>query len=180
MSKTAKILLTVIIVGLTLFVAFGGNIISQFMEVNKNIATALMQDPHAKYYHDDLSVEYIRDNTGTSRSIDENELPQAFQPFKKVVHPPFRQGACQVCHAPKKDKVVALVTKNVETLCYKCHPPVTRVREEINCNKCHNPHHADKEKLVRNKVVEEECPAGDFVTPTGVVVKRPYENTGTM
>ena len=175
MSNAKKIALILLVSAVILLVVFGGSSIGKFLEINKNIATNLAKDPHAEYFHDDLSIDYIKNNTGTSRSINEKELPQAFQPFKEVVHPPFRQGACLICHAPKKDKVVALVTKNVESLCYKCHPPVKKVDFELNCNKCHSPHEADRKKLVRNKVIEEECPAGEFQTPTGVVIKRPYE-----
>ncbi len=172
MNKTIKITLVVVVVLLVLSVLFGKNKIGKFLEINKNIATALSKDPHAAYYKDDLDLEYIKNNTGTTGSIDEKELPEAFQPFKEVIHPPFRQGACQICHAPKKDKVVALVTKTTEALCYKCHPAVSKPDIEMNCNKCHSPHQSDREKLVRNKVIEEECPVGEFETPVGIHIKR--------
>jgi len=172
MNRTAKIVLVAIAAFLIIVVLFERDKVKKFIEINKNIATALSQDPHAVYYHDDLDKEYIKKNTGTTNSIDVEELPQAFQPFKEVVHPPFRQGACQICHAPKRDKVVALVTKKIQTLCYKCHPPVKMPDVEYNCNKCHSPHQADREKLVRNKVIEEECPVGTFDTPVNVHIKR--------
>ncbi len=176
MNKTLKIALIVVVVLIAITVIFGGDKIGKFFEINKNIATNLAKDPHS-FYHDEghedsMTKEYIKNNTGTTNMIKEKELPQAFQPFKEVIHPPFGQGACHVCHAPKKDKVAALVTKTVESLCYKCHPPVKKVDRELNCNKCHSPHHADKKKLVRNKVIEEECPAGEFQDPTGTTIKR--------
>ncbi len=172
MNKNVKIALIVIVVLIAGLIVFGGGYAGKFLEINKNIATNLAKDPHAPYRKDDLSKEYIKNNTGTTNMIKEKELPQAFRPYKKVIHPPFGQGACHVCHAPKKDKVAAIVTKTVEQLCYMCHPPVTKTSEELNCNKCHSPHHADKKKLVRNKVIEEECPAGTFEDPTDTEIKR--------
>jgi predicted CXXCH cytochrome family protein len=172
MNKNVKIAIIVVLVLIAGLIFIGGGYAGKFLEINKNIATNLAKDPHAPYRVDDLSKEYIKNNTGVTDTIKEEDLPQAFRPYKEVIHPPFRQGACHVCHAPKKDKVAEIVTKTVEELCYMCHPPVTRVKEELNCNKCHSPHHADKKKLVRNKVIEEECPAGDFEDPTGTEIKR--------
>lgn len=135
--------------------------------VSKNIAISLANAPHGDPRSLDLmDKEYIEANTGSTSKVDEKELPKALRPFKKYGHPPFNMGACAVCHAPKRSKPAAIITHSVSELCYKCHEPAAKIDERLealDCNKCHNPHHADREKILRDKVTEQECPVGEFI-----------------
>ncbi len=157
-----KVAFGLLIVGAT------GLYADSFFTVMGNIMSNMQKDPHARYVDDNMSAKETVETTGSTKEIDEEKLPQAFQPMKKFKHPPFSMGACQICHAPTKTKVAALITKTVEKLCFECHPAQTMPQERFNCNKCHSPHHASREKLLRDKVIEEECPVGVFVDPTGV------------
>lgn len=133
------------------------------VNIAKSMANATHGDPRSL---DEMSVEFIEANTGCTDQVDEKELPKALKPFKKYGHPPFNMGACAVCHAPKRSKPAAIITHSVSELCYKCHEPQSKIDaslEALDCNKCHSPHHADRKKLLRDTVVEEKCPVGDFV-----------------
>ncbi|WP_200762563.1 cytochrome c3 family protein [Nitrosophilus alvini] len=135
---------------------------TRLVKINKNIMENIMEGTHHIFRNPNISVEYIKEHTGSSKTIDEKELPQAFKPVQKYKHPPFIMGACQVCHAPKRSKPAAILTPTVQDLCFECHIPVVQPKENINCNKCHNPHHAPKEHLIRKKVTAEKCPVGKF------------------
>ncbi len=131
-------------------------------QIATSLANASHGDPRSL---DEMTVDYIKANTGSSNKVAISELPKAFVPLKEYGHPPFSMGACNVCHAPKRSKPAAIVTRTVAQLCYKCHEPVEEISDlmaSYDCNKCHSPHHADREKLVREKVTEEECPVGEF------------------
>lgn len=139
-----------------------GRLITVGGQIATNMANATHGDPRSL---NEMSTEYIKANTGTTKEINQNELPKALRPFKKYGHPPFNMGACAVCHAPKRSKPAAIITQNVSELCYKCHEPVSNITnkmKELDCNKCHNPHHADKKKLLRDKVKDILCPVGKF------------------
>ena len=132
--------------------------------VSTNVLNAHHGDPRSL---EEMSAEHIKATTGSTKVINPNQLPKAFVPFKKYGHPPFTMGACGVCHAPKRSKPAAIVTRTVAQLCYKCHTPVEKISERMagyDCNKCHSPHHADRKKLVRNKVIVRKCPVGEFIT----------------
>jgi len=151
-----------------LFVVFGvaeklGRLGNVSVNIAKNMANASHGDPRSLELMD---KEYIEANTGSTKEVNPDELPKALRPFKKYGHPPFNMGACAVCHAPKRSKPAAIITKTVSELCYKCHEPKEEVDERLeslDCNKCHNPHHADRKKILRDKVTEEECPVGEFI-----------------
>lgn len=142
----------------------------RFAVISQNIATNLIHATHGDSRPlTQMTAAYIKANTGTTKKIDYNYLPEALKPFKTYVHPPFEMGACAVCHAPNRSKPAAIVTRTVGQLCYKCHEPVGGIKpngNDIDCNKCHSPHHADKEKLIRNTVTETVCPAGRFDAET--------------
>lgn len=130
--------------------------------IGTNLANASHGDPRPI---DSISVDYIKANTGSTKDIDPKELPKAFVPLKKYGHPPFNMGACNVCHAPKRSKPAAIVTRTVSELCYKCHEPknvINKQMKDLDCNKCHSPHQADRKKLIRDKVTEKKCPSGKF------------------
>lgn len=134
--------------------------------ITVNIVTSLANAPHGDPRSlEEMNVKYIKANTGSTDTVALSELPKAFVPLKKYGHPPFNMGACNICHAPKRSKPAAIITHTVSELCYKCHEPVKavdKVMASLDCNKCHSPHHADREKLIREKVTEEECPVGEF------------------
>ena len=134
--------------------------------IGANIATSLANASHGDPRPlDEMDVEYIKANTGSSNKVAISELPKAFVPLKEYGHPPFSMGACNVCHAPKRSKPAAIVTRTIAQLCYKCHEPEEQIDKRmagLDCNNCHSPLHADREKLVREKVTEEECPVGLF------------------
>lgn len=133
----------------------GGQIVS-------NLANASHGDPRPL---EEMDKERIKATTGSSHTVNVRELPKAFVPLKEHTHPPFTLGACNVCHASKADKPAAITTRTVAELCYTCHYPKNVIDKRIaalDCNKCHSPHHSDREKLVRNKVIEKECPVGEF------------------
>ncbi len=140
--------------------------ISRFFTISGNIATNLMNKTHGDARDlDVITVDYIKTQTGSTSETNEANLPKAFQPMKEYKHPPFSMGACQVCHAPTRSKPAAIVTKTVWDLCYKCHEPADESREAmkpLDCNKCHSPHHADRKKLLRAKVIDRDCPVGEF------------------
>lgn len=130
--------------------------------IANNLANASHGDPRSIK---EMDKERIEATTGSSKVVDISELPKAFIPMKKYGHPPFTLGACNVCHASRTDKPAAITTRTVAKLCYTCHYPEDEIDERmgaLDCNKCHSPHHADREKLVRSKVTERECPVGKF------------------
>ncbi|WP_456403282.1 cytochrome c3 family protein [Hydrogenimonas sp.] len=151
----------VVVLGLVVL-AFSEVNFSKLVKVNKNIMHNIAEGTHHIYMGHDVSVDYIKNHTGSSHTVDMEDLPQALKPMKKYKHPPFSMGACQVCHAPKRSKPAAIVTHTVQELCYKCHVPEEQPEKEINCNKCHSPHSAEKEHLIRKKATATECPVGKF------------------
>ncbi len=157
----------VVIVLVVLFGVYGaGEKFVRLGVITQNIVTSLANAPHGDPRPiEDMSVEYIKENTGSTAEVSLEELPKAFVPLKEYGHPPFNMGACNVCHAPKRSKPAAITTRTVADLCYKCHEPkavIDERLEKLDCNKCHNPHHADRKELLRNKVTEKVCPVGDF------------------
>ncbi len=134
--------------------------------ISGNITTSLMNAKHGDSRPlNEMTVEHIEATTGSSKVVDVNELPKAFVPMKKYGHPPFTLGACNVCHASKSSKPAAITTRTIAQLCYICHEPQEKIDKRmaaLDCNKCHSPHHADRKKLVRNKVTEKRCPVGKF------------------
>lgn len=136
--------------------------------VSQLIAVNMMHPTHGDARPlEKITTAYIKANTGTTKIIDYQYLPEALKPLKKYTHIPFEMGACVICHQPNRSKPAAIVTHTVEGLCYKCHQPIGGIRESgkaIDCNKCHSPHHADREKLLRNDIIETVCPAGRFNT----------------
>ena len=98
------------------------------------------------------------------------EYPKEFLPLKKVLHRPFKQGACAICHQVdehgkviKKGKKYPLNRPRVDELCYSCHKeryikkydhkPV----KKGECLKCHDPHQSDTEKLIKAKTIPQLC-----------------------
>ena len=164
--KLAVIAGTVLLVALVLIMNDGLEKLSRLATIGGNIATNLANAHHGDPRGlDEMTVEHIKATTGSSKTVDVNELPKAFLPLKKYGHPPFTLGACSVCHASKSSKPAAITTRTVAQLCYKCHTPVEKISHKmaaLDCNKCHSPHHADRKKLVRDKVTEKRCPVGKF------------------
>ncbi len=164
--KDNKIKLSLIVAGILILVLVGfavsGVSFTKFAKINESILENILRGSHHIFMNPNISVEYIKNHTGSTKKIDESELPQAFKPVQKYQHPPFIMGACQVCHAPKRSKPAAILTHTVQELCFECHIPVKQPSNNINCNKCHNPHHAPKEHLIRKKVNAKECPVGEF------------------
>ena len=131
-------------------------------QIAENLAHASHGDPRPL---DEMTVEHIEATTGSSNVVDIEELPKAFVPMKKYTHPPFKLGACNVCHASRASKPAAITTHTVAQLCYTCHEPKKHIDKRmaaLDCNKCHSPHQADRKKLLRNKVIEKRCPVGKF------------------
>ncbi len=150
-----------LIILMALFTGVGDKL-GKLVTIGGNIATNLMHAEHGDTRDlDKITVEYIKEHTGSSAEVNVDNLPKALKPLKKVKHPPFSMGACPVCHAPKRSKPAAILTRTVDALCYKCHEPVGQ-HQKIDCNKCHNPHHSDRKELLRDTVTEEKCPIGDF------------------
>jgi predicted CXXCH cytochrome family protein len=143
-----------------------GEKLGRLAVVSQNIATNIIHATHGDPRPlEQMTAVYIKANTGSTNIVDVKSLPRALTPFKEFTHPPFKMGACAVCHAPNRSKPAAIVTHTVAQLCYKCHEPVGGIGKDahnIDCNKCHSPHHADKEKLLRNDVTATRCPAGTF------------------
>ncbi|WP_456382451.1 cytochrome c3 family protein [Persephonella sp.] len=98
------------------------------------------------------------------------EFPKEFLPLKKVLHRPFKMGACAICHQVdehgkviKKGKKYPLTKGRVDELCYSCHKeryvkkydhkPV----KKGECLKCHDPHQSDTPKLLTAKTVPLLC-----------------------
>lgn len=156
-----------VVIFAVLFISFGvGEKLMRLGSISKNIAIDLSKAKHGDPRTlEEMSVEYIEANTGSTNEINQDELPKALKPFKKYGHPPFNMGACSVCHAPKRSKPAAIITHTVSELCYKCHEPESKMSAELealDCNKCHSPHHADRKKLLRDTVTEDHCPVGKF------------------
>ncbi len=162
-SKKQMVLIGVAVAVLAILVLVVSQInVGRLVKVNKNIMHNIAEGSHHVFMGHEVSVEYIKNNTGSTDKIDIEELPQEFRPIQKYTHPPFIMGACQVCHAPRRSKPAAIITHTVQELCYKCHIPQDQPEKNINCNKCHNPHHAPKEHLIRKKSKATECPVGEF------------------
>jgi predicted CXXCH cytochrome family protein len=143
-----------------------GEKFGRLITVGGLIATNLANAPHGDPRPlEEMDKKHIKATTGSSKVVDINELPKAFRPMKKYGHPPFTLGACNVCHASRTDKPAAITTRTVAKLCYTCHYPKDKINKRmaaLDCNKCHSPHHADRKKLVRNKVTDRKCPVGKF------------------
>ncbi|MCW8895595.1 MAG: cytochrome c3 family protein [Sulfurimonas sp.] len=156
----------VVILIVFLVMVDAGEKFGRLIKVGGQIATALANAPHGDPRSlDEMDKEKIKATTGSSNVVDVSELPKAFVPMKKYGHPPFTLGACNVCHASRTDKPAAITTRTVAELCYTCHYPkddIDKRMAALDCNKCHSPHHADRKKLVRNKVTERDCPVGKF------------------
>lgn len=153
-----------IILLLVLMALFGdvGQKLGKLAGISGNIADNLSHPTHGDTRDlDKITVDYIKNHTGSTNEVNVANLPKAFRPLKKYKHPPFSMGACQVCHAAKRSKPAAILTKTVWELCYKCHEPA--VQEKLDCNKCHSPHHSERKKLLRDEIVEEKCPVGAFI-----------------
>ena len=69
--------------------------------------------------------------------------------MQKVLHPPFAEGFCEVCHDAPKDGKVMLTNADVKQVCVSCHSEeVERVDSakfqhpgaQGDCTDCHNPH----------------------------------------
>jgi len=156
----------VLLLIILLVVNGAGEKFGRLITVGGQIATSLANAPHGDPRPlKEMDKERIEATTGSSNVVDINELPKAFRPMKKYGHPPFTLGACNVCHASRTDKPAAITTRTVAKLCYTCHYPQKKIDKRmaaLDCNKCHSPHHADRKKLVRNKVTERKCPVGEF------------------
>lgn len=97
------------------------------------------------------------------RFVREEDLPAKFKPLKKHLHEPFHIGACQICHASDLSNPARLITKEIDQLCYKCHPkqdvnpvshkPVTEGR----CIDCHDPHQSQTKSLLKADSVNGLC-----------------------
>ena len=170
-TKINKIAVGAIVVFLfgVLFLLFtdSGDKLGRLATINSNIAKNIASGVKGDIRDlNEITVEYVKNNTGSTAIVNEENLPKAFRPMKKIQHPPFEMGACQVCHAPRQKNPAAILTKTVADLCYMCHEPKLAHNEKpknFDCNKCHSPHHADRKVLLRTKVTERECPVGDFV-----------------
>ena len=155
-----------IVVVLIIFTDVGGKF-AKLAEINSNVMTNLANAKHGDTRDlEEVTAKFVKEQTGSNRQVEETTVPKAFQPFKKVLHPPFKMGACQVCHAPRQKNPAAILYKTVAGLCYQCHAPKLGSNESpdksFDCNKCHSPHHADRKLLLRDKVIEKRCPVGKF------------------
>ncbi|NPB06458.1 MAG: hypothetical protein GXO03_02515 [Aquificae bacterium] len=99
-----------------------------------------------------------------------HKFPKEFLPLKRVLHPPFKMGACAVCHQVNEHGEVIkvgnrypLTKPRIDELCYTCHKerylkkydhkPV----KEGKCLKCHDPHQSDTKKLLKAPSVPLLC-----------------------
>jgi len=98
------------------------------------------------------------------------EYPKEFLPLKKVLHRPFKQGACAICHVVdehgkviKKGKKYPLTKPRVDELCYSCHKERYTKKydhkpvKKGECLKCHDPHQSNTERLLKAKTVPLLC-----------------------
>ncbi|MDD2790962.1 MAG: cytochrome c3 family protein [Sulfurimonas sp.] len=164
--KPMIILGVFVVVILLLSMSDAGEKFGRLGTIGANITASLANPSHGDPRSlEEMDKEKIEAATGCSKVVNVSELPKAFVPLKKYGHIPFTLGACNVCHASRTDKPAAIVTRTVGQLCYICHIPKNEIDNRIadlDCNKCHNPHHADREKLLRDTVVETDCPVGKF------------------
>gem|GEM_PF-1220132 len=163
--KNNRVLMVVILLLLVIAVVIISSIdFPKLIKINQNVVSNIIKgDEHI--FTEPVSVEYIKNHTGSTDKIDQSELPQALRPFKRYVHPPFSMGACQICHAPKRSKPAAILTATVQELCFECHTPSPYPTHAINCNRCHSPHHSDKKKLIREKIHVQNCKIKEFKQP---------------
>lgn len=165
-KKLIAIAVTVLLVFAILILNDGLEKLGRLGTIGGNIATSLANAKHGDSRPlNEMTADHIKATTGSSKVVDINELPKAFVPMKKYGHPPFTLGACNVCHASRSSKPAAITTRTVAKLCYICHEPKKKIDKRmagLDCNKCHSPHHADRKKLLRNKVIDKRCPVGKF------------------
>lgn len=91
------------------------------------------------------------------------DLPQKFKPLKKVLHEPFKMGACGLCHMGSNSQPGKLVTKSIEKLCYRCHK--TKYKKTVahrpvkngKCTECHDPHQSNVNNLLKAESLNELC-----------------------
>ena len=98
------------------------------------------------------------------------EYPPEFLPLKKVLHRPFKMGACAICHQVdehgkviKKGKEYPLTKGRVDELCYSCHKERYTKKydhkpiKKGECLACHDPHQSDTKQLLKAKTVPMLC-----------------------
>lgn len=72
-----------------------------------------------------------------------------------VVHQPYREKACGICHNPENMGKLLLPEPD---LCYQCHEDLHNFNQVLHgpvdagyCTQCHNPHSANDSSLLRYK-----------------------------
>jgi predicted CXXCH cytochrome family protein len=82
----------------------------------------------------------------------------------KVLHAPFKEKVCILCHRPHSSENPKLTKKPVAELCYSCHDNFAKKvknREYIHtpvkkgeCTACHNQHGSDNHKILKKYSTE--------------------------
>ncbi len=98
------------------------------------------------------------------------EYPKELLPLKKVLHKPFKMGACAICHevdehgkAIKVGKKYVLTKRTIEDLCYSCHKERYTKKydhkpvKDGKCLSCHDPHQSDTKRLLKAPTVPLLC-----------------------
>ncbi len=112
---------------------------------------------------EEAKLKHTKAKARVAKIVKLEDLPQKFKPLKKVLHEPFKMGACELCHVSAGAKPGKLIEKRVEDLCYKCHK--VRYGNKVNhkpvkdgrCTDCHDPHQSNLNNLIKGKTVNDLC-----------------------
>ncbi len=112
---------------------------------------------------EEAKLKHTKAKARVAKIMKLEDLPQKFKPLKKVLHEPFKMGACELCHVSTGAAPGKLITKKISDLCYRCHKvrynkkfdhkPVKQGR----CTDCHDPHQSNVKNLIKGNSVNDLC-----------------------
>ncbi len=112
---------------------------------------------------EEVKLKHTKAKARVAKIVRLEDLPQKFKPLKKVLHEPFKMGACELCHVSASSKPGKLIEKKITDLCYRCHK--VRYGNKFNhkpvkqgrCLDCHDPHQSNLNNLLKGKSVNDLC-----------------------
>ncbi|MCF6200918.1 MAG: cytochrome c3 family protein [Hydrogenimonas sp.] len=112
---------------------------------------------------EEVKLKHTKAKARVAKIVKLEDLPQKFKPLKKVLHEPFKMGACELCHISASSKPGKLIEKKITDLCYRCHK--VRYSNKFNhkpvkqgrCLDCHDPHQSNADNLLKADSVNDLC-----------------------
>ena len=99
----------------------------------------------------DLQKAHQGQPFATANCVECHDPHQSSQPklMARILHPPFEQKTCEICHATAKDGKVVLTQPDAKSLCVSCHDDKDKLISSAkvphpgamgDCTDCHSPH----------------------------------------